>query len=104
MAQRPHGTIADDSRALIANPRRARESYAPDFSFVPAWRTFTAKNGMVWPQYWDGDRRIGATFGVRDLPTYVLIDGEGIERPRVTGVGFQESKALGSAIDNQLKR
>ena len=163
VAQRPHGTTADDSRALIANRRRAREPYAPDFSFVPAggepitseslrgkvvlidfwetacarcvravpalrklqsdhtkdafvilgisvdadelaWRTFTAKNGMVWPQYRDGDRRMGATFGVRDLPTYVLIDGEGIERLRVTGVGFQESKALGSAVDNQFKR
>jgi hypothetical protein len=32
-----------------------------------------------------------------------IIDGEGIERLRVTGVGFQESKALASAIDNQLK-
>jgi hypothetical protein len=23
-----------------------------------AWRTFTAKDGMVWPQYRDGDRRM----------------------------------------------
>jgi peroxiredoxin/Tfp pilus assembly protein PilF len=163
VALRPHGTTADDARALIANPRRAREPYAPDFSLVaaggesitsaslrgkvvlinfwatncsscvrampslrklqsdhakdafvilgisvdadePAWRAFTAKNGMVWPQYLDGNRQIGAAFGVHDLPTYVLIDGEGIERLRVTGVGFQESKALSSAIDNQLKR
>jgi thiol-disulfide isomerase/thioredoxin len=70
----------------------------------PAWRTFTTKNGMVWPQYRDGDRQMQTAFGVRDLPAYVLIDGEGIERVRVTGVGFQDAKALGRAIEDQLKR
>ena len=34
IALRPHGTTADEARALIANPRRAREHYAPDFRFV----------------------------------------------------------------------
>src|SRR5438093_10860537 len=31
---RPHGTTAEDAQALIANPRRGREKYAPEFSFV----------------------------------------------------------------------
>ena len=29
---RPNGTTAEDSRLLMANPRRARENYAPDFT------------------------------------------------------------------------
>jgi hypothetical protein len=31
---RPHGTTAEEAQALIANPRRGREKYAPDFSIV----------------------------------------------------------------------
>jgi tetratricopeptide (TPR) repeat protein len=31
---RPNGTTADEARALISNPRRASEKYAPAFSFV----------------------------------------------------------------------
>src|SRR5262249_23567305 len=33
---RPHGTTAEDAAALIANPRRGREKYAPEFSFAAA--------------------------------------------------------------------
>src|SRR6185295_10160804 len=32
LAQRANGSTAEDARAFIANPRRARENYAPDFS------------------------------------------------------------------------
>jgi len=158
----PHGTMAEEARALIANPRRAREKYAPEFSIVSsdgqrlsldslrgkvvlldfwatwcapcvralptvrkvqkdhagdpfvivgisgdddarAWRTFTDKEKMVWPQYRDEDRRLRSMFGVRAIPTYVLIDGEGIERLRVVGSGFHESRALGAEIDKQIK-
>src|SRR5262249_998626 len=34
IALRPHGSTADEARALIANPRRAQEHYAPAFAFV----------------------------------------------------------------------
>ena len=34
LADRANGTTAEESRALIANPRRARETFAPDFSLV----------------------------------------------------------------------
>src|SRR5262249_54322744 len=33
---RPRGTTAEEAQSLIANPRRGREKYAPDFSFVAA--------------------------------------------------------------------
>ena len=157
------GTTADDARALIANPRRAREKYAPDFEMVSStgeritletlrgkvvlldfwgawcppcvaavpslrklqkqhvsdpfvivsvssdkdahvWRAFTYKNGMTWPQYWDHTRDMQRGFDVDAFPTYVLLDGEGIERFRVSGTSFSEAKALSAAIDQQLKR
>jgi thiol-disulfide isomerase/thioredoxin len=162
IALRPNGTTADDARARIANPRRAREAYAPEFSFVStdgqkisleslkgkvvlldfwatwcgpcvkalptvhkvqkahandpfvvigvsadederAWRAFTAKNGMVWPQYWDQDGRVRHTFDVSAIPTYVLIDGEGIEKLRVKGAGFDSARELIAEIDKQIK-
>ena len=162
VAQRAHGSTAEEARLLIANPKRARERYAPDFSVVTAngrpitleslrgkvvlldfwgswcqpcvravpslrklqkehandefvmlgissdkdgktWSAFTAKNGMVWPQYWDEDRTMQRTFDVRVFPTYILLDGDGIERLRVSGTGYHESKVLADRIEEQLK-
>jgi thiol-disulfide isomerase/thioredoxin len=45
IAIRANGTTADESRSLIANPRRAREKYAPDFSLVStAGEKFTVES------------------------------------------------------------
>jgi peroxiredoxin/Tfp pilus assembly protein PilF len=160
---RENGTTADRARELMANPRRARESYAPDFSIVSSegerisleslrgkvvlldfwgtwcapcvralpsirklqkehadaqfvivgissdedertWRAFTAKNGMVWPQYRDRDKGIQRTFGVSAFPTYVLLDREGIERLRISGTSFDRARALSSEIEKQLRK
>ena len=159
---RPNGTTAEEARALIANPRRGREKYAPDFAFDAAdgthitleslrgkivlldfwaswcgpcvkalpsvkkvstqherdpfvvlgisgdnelvpWRTFTSKNGMTWPQYWYRDHRLRQAFGIKAIPTYVLLDAEGIERLRVVGTGFHESRELSAEIDKQIR-
>ena len=158
---RPNGSTAEDARVLIANPRRARENYAPDFTLqsstgetislealrgkvvlldfwaswcgpcvraLPSvrkvqrdhekdpfvlvgisddrdeetWRRFVGKNGMTWSQYWDKDHRLGRIFDVQAIPTYVLIDAEGIVRMRVKGSGFHEAHALRDAIDQQI--
>jgi thiol-disulfide isomerase/thioredoxin/Tfp pilus assembly protein PilF len=159
---RPHGTTAEAAHALIANPRRGREKYAPDFSFTAAdgqpislaslrgkvvlldfwaswcgpcvralpsvkkvqkahandpfvvvgisadrdgraWRAFTDKNAMIWPQFWDERGTLGRLFDVKAIPTYVLLDGEGIERMRVRGPGFHEARDLMAEIDKQLE-
>jgi thiol-disulfide isomerase/thioredoxin len=159
---RPHGTTAEEAQALIANPRRGRERYAPDFSFVAAdgqtisldtlrgkivlldfwaswcgpcvralpsvkkvqkdhantpfvvvgisadrdgraWRAFTDKNGMDWPQYWDENGKLQRLFDVQAIPTYVLLDAEGIERLRVKGAGFNDARNLVADIDKQVK-
>ncbi|HYM23467.1 MAG TPA: redoxin domain-containing protein [Vicinamibacterales bacterium] len=158
---RPNGSTADEARALLANPRRGRENYAPDFAFdatngqhialdtlrgkivlldfwaswcgpcvkaLPTvkkvfkqheaepfvvlgisgdremlpWRTFISRNGMTWPQFWDQNRRLRQTFNVTAIPTYVLIDAEGVERMRVVGTGFDQSRALVAEIDRQV--
>jgi peroxiredoxin len=152
------------ARKLIENPRRAREPFAPDFSFttaegefvsldelkgkvvlldfwgtwcgpcvasVPAlrdlnkkyskesgfvmigvssdgdeekWKTFTAKEKMVWPQYLDRDHAVQRAFAVRAFPTYVVIDVEGIIRYRAVGMSFEKEANLTSAINKEIKR
>jgi tetratricopeptide (TPR) repeat protein len=159
---RPHGTTAEEAQALIANPRRGREKYAPEFSIVAsdgqtlsletlrgrivlldfwaswcvpcvralpsvkkmqkdhvnapfivvsisgdddkrAWASFTDKNGMTWPQYWDEKGRLRRLFEVQAIPTYVLLDADGIERLRVKGAGFHESRNLSAEIEKQIR-
>jgi tetratricopeptide (TPR) repeat protein len=163
LVERPNGTTADEARALVANPRRGRERYAPEFSIVAAngqtvsldtlrgrvvlldfwaswsdscrhalpsvrkiqqkyanapfvvvsisadrdageWRRFVDRNQMVWPQYWDEDGKLRGTFEVETIPTYVLIDEEGIELRRVKGEGFDSARELMADIDKRVKQ
>lgn len=66
-------------------------------------RSFINKNQMVWPQYWDRDRKVQQAFDVRAFPTYVLIDDEGVVRFRTTGGGAVAPAGLDDAIKKQLK-
>ena len=66
-------------------------------------RTFTEKNRIVWPQYWDRDRKVQQAFDVRAYPTYVLIDDEGVVRFRTSGGGLREPVGLEDAIKKLLK-
>ena len=66
-------------------------------------RNFTEQNRLLWPQYWDRDRKVQQAFDVRAYPTYVLIDDEGIVRFRTTGGGLREPMGLEDAIKKQLK-
>lgn len=66
-------------------------------------RAFTEKNHIVWPQYWDRDRKVQQSFDVRAFPTYVLIDDEGVVQFRTTGGGLHEPLGLEDAIKKALK-
>lgn len=159
----PNGPFVTKARKIVENPRRARENYAPDFSFtslqgeyislddlrgkvvvldfwgtwcrpcvdsVPElrsmhkkyskepsfvligissdtdderWKEFTEKNKMVWPQYRDRDRRILRAFNVREFPTYVVIDHEGIVRFQSDRSIGERSMDLEDAIRKQVK-
>jgi TonB family protein len=162
LAIRPNSPQAERARSMIENPRRARESFAPNFSVVTldrefvelsslkgkvvlldfwgTWcppcvaavptlrdlqkkhakdafvllgvssdneeavvRNFTEQNRLIWPQYWDRDRKVQQAFDIRAYPTYVLIDDEGIVRFRTTGGGLREPVGLEDAIRKQLK-
>lgn len=161
----PTGPFADDARRYIENPRRARESYAPEFSLttmqgeylsiedlagkvvlldfwatwcgpcvesVPvlkrfyqkfprdrfvlisvsvdddesAWREFIAKKKMDWPQFLDDENDLQRKFfpgrGIA-LPTYMVIDAEGIIRTRVVGAGIYQNASLEDEIKKWLK-
>ncbi len=67
------------------------------------WRAFTAKEKMIWPQYWDRDRQIQRAFGVSAFPTYIIIDHEGIVRFRSSGTSWDSTANLQDAIRKQVK-
>jgi peroxiredoxin len=148
----PSGRFASHARALVANPRRARESFAPDFrvrtitgdtlsldslhgrfvlldfwaTWCPpcvasvgelkalarkyprerlvivsvssdvdeaTWRKFVADKDMQWEHCWDREGMLQRAYGVRGIPTYFLIDPEGIIRERIVGQDPQASVA-----------
>jgi thiol-disulfide isomerase/thioredoxin len=43
-----------------------------------AWKDFIAKNGMTWSQYHDTDHHIGQLFEIEGLPSYFIIDSDGV--------------------------
>ncbi len=67
------------------------------------WRAFTARNQMVWAQYFDRDSKVQRAFSVNRFPTYVLIDHEGIVRFRASGTNFEREAELNDAIHKQIK-
>ncbi|MFY9751617.1 MAG: redoxin family protein [Candidatus Acidiferrales bacterium] len=146
----PTGRFAADARKLEANPKRAREEMAPEFSMTTlrgetvsldqfagrfvvldfwatwcpacreslgdlkeltkkyppervvlisvsadanegAWKEFVAKKNMDWYQYRDAKGAIQHTFGIRALPTYVVIDPQGAICQKIQGEDPQKS-------------
>ena len=59
---------------------------------------FVKENGLVWPQYWDGDKKLAEKYGVEALPTNYLLDGQG--HIIATGLLGEE---IGEAVKKTLK-
>ena len=150
--------VAEATR-MIENPRRARESFAPDFSITTLderhltledlkgkvvlldfwatwcgpcvmatpglvqlhkkykdrpfmivgvsldnsespWRNYIEQNKMEWPQYYDRNRRIAQLFNVRPIPTYILLDHEGIVKETRSGW----SPSIDGWLDGQIRK
>jgi peroxiredoxin len=150
MAANPAPDLARRAQALLADPRRGRENFAPEFKVkvltgeavslqqfagkvlvmdfwatwcppcresVPelkdltkryqaeklvlisvsadkdedAWHEFVSKKHMDWLQYRDSDHQLLDSFGIDRFPTYLVIDGDGIIRQRISGLNPQES-------------
>lgn len=99
--------------ASVPSLRSLNKRYSKEPSFVligvsadekeETWRDFTTANKMVWPQYWDRDRRIRRAFNVNGFPTYIVIDHEGIIQYRTSGSSWERSAYLDDAIKKQVK-
>jgi len=146
----PTPDVATSAKTLLADPRRGRETFAPDFrvktltgeqvslqqftgkvlvmdfwaTWCPpcrasvgelkdltrkysadklvlisvsadkdddAWQSFVKNKRMDWLQYRDSDHQLLDAFAIRSFPTYLVIDGEGIIRTRITGLNPRES-------------
>jgi thiol-disulfide isomerase/thioredoxin len=104
------GTWCPPCVASVPELRNLYKRYSKDSSFVligvsadyedGVWRDFTAKNQMLWPQYRDRDRRIANVFNIRALPTYIIIDHEGILRFQSSGYGAAN---LDAAVKKYIK-
>ena len=75
------------------------------------WKNFIQKNRMEWTQYIDMNRRVSDSFNVRAIPTYVVLDRDGVIRfhqtgydPSSTDYGITEAvnKALKTAVTPAL--
>ncbi|MCM3872998.1 MAG: redoxin domain-containing protein [Pyrinomonadaceae bacterium] len=107
------GTWCPPCVESVPSLRNLHKKYSKEPSFAmigissdteeATWRAFTNKEKMVWPQYWDRDRRIQRAFDVRAFPTYIVIDHEGIMRFRSSGTSWERSASLEDAIQKQVK-
>lgn len=107
------GTWCPPCVASVPELRSLHKRYSNEPSFVligissdgdeQAWREFTGKNRMIWPQYRDRDHKILSAFNIRAFPTYILIDHEGIVRFQSVGLSWQRAANLDSAIQKYVK-
>jgi peroxiredoxin len=107
------GTWCPPCVESVPSLRDMYKKYAKEKSFMmisisvhdeeDKWRAFTAKNQMVWRQYFDRDSKVQRAFSVNRFPTYVLIDHEGIVRFRASGMSFEREAELNDAIHKQIK-
>ena len=67
-----------------------------------AWKRYIAEHKMEWPQYLDNGR-VATLFKVKPIPTYIVIDHEGIVRATETGFGSSTDGWLDSEIRKLLK-
>ena len=107
------GTWCPPCRESLPSLKDLYKRYSKESAFVMisvsvhdeegAWRDFTTKNQMAWPQAFDRDSKIQRTFQVTRFPTYILIDHEGIIRYRVSGFTFEREASLSDAIHKAIK-
>ena len=66
-------------------------------------KAYITKEELSWKQYWDQDRTVRNLFGVKFIPTAVIIDGEGIVRKAKVG-GFDLEAAVGTYVKENLAK
>ncbi len=66
-------------------------------------KAYIAKEKLPWKQYWDQDRTVRQLFGVKFIPTAVIIDGKGIVRKAKVG-GFDLEDAVETYVKENLAK
>jgi len=56
-----------------------------------AWQNFISSHHMDWAQALDREYKLRRMFNVQPIPTYLLIDSEGIMRSYVIGAGIDSA-------------
>ena len=67
-----------------------------------AWKDYVDRNRMDWPQYLDNGR-LARLYKIKPIPTYVLIDQEGIVRATKSGYGSSTDGWLDGEVRKCLK-
>ena len=68
------------------------------------WRTFTTAQNMTWSQYIDLSNEVEDSFKVDSIPTFVVLDKDGVIRYRQSGLGDSTQSDIEDAINKALKR
>jgi len=68
------------------------------------WRTFTTAQNMTWSQYIDLSDEVETSFKVDSIPTFVVLDKDGVIRFRQSGLGDSTAGDIEDAINKALKR
>ena len=63
------------------------------------WRAYIDEHKMDWPNYLDLDRKLHRLFEVGPIPTYIVVDGEGVMRFTTTGWG----PSAGSRLEGEVR-
>lgn len=66
-------------------------------------KAYIAKEELTWKHYWDEDKEVRNLFGVRFIPTALIIDGEGIVRKASVG-GFDIETAVETLVKENLAK
>ena len=68
------------------------------------WHAYISSAQMNWQEYLDSSGDVNVAFGIESIPTYVVIDKDGVIRYRQSGFGSQIESELDDAIGKALKR
>ncbi len=72
-------------------------------SSIDPLKAYITKEELSWKQYWDQDRTVRNLFGVKFIPTAIIIDGEGIVRKAKVG-GFDLEAAVETYVKENLAK
>lgn len=73
-------------------------------SDLEALRAYVEEEEADWTQVWDSHDEIGNAFGVRSLPTYLILDHEGRPVKALTGWSDRHPLALDAEIGRAVRK